>query len=152
MNSYLKTLNANIYRGIESNVFKRYYDAIKYFNSDVIIRLTGDCIFLDYLLIDRQIEFLIKNKFDYITNTNPPTFPDGLDFEIFSRSAFEKANKISKNTYENEHVTPIFKYSNNSNKKYKNKIDLSQIKLSIDTFDDLKLIRKLVTTNPICYL
>ena len=53
---------------------------------------------------------LIKSKnVDYISNTNPPTFPDGFDLEIFKKKALDLAYKKAMGEYEKEHVTPYFK-------------------------------------------
>ena len=34
---------------------------------------------MDYSLVDKLVEVFSKNNFDYVTNTLPPTYPDGLD-------------------------------------------------------------------------
>ena len=83
-----------------------------------------------------------SNKLDYISNTNPPTYPDGFDAEIFSSNALNFAYKNSKNDYEREHVTP-FLIRNKSIKKsnIKSNIDLSNYRLTVDTIDDYKKIK-----------
>ena len=40
-----------------------------------------------YGLVDEVISLYEKENADYISNTNPPTYPDGLDIEIFTLKA-----------------------------------------------------------------
>jgi len=150
LEKYLKKFNVSIFRGSENNVFKRYYDASSYFQSQIIVRITSDCLFVDPSQIDTQINFFLNNNYNYITNANPLTYPDGLDFEIFDYKSLERANKIKKDNYQKEHVTPIFKSSKLFKKtNIKSQIDFSHIKISIDTIDDFKNIQKFININPL---
>ena len=149
LHEYLNQFQVNIFRGSEKNVFKRFFDAAKFYNSEIIIRLTGDCIFIDTLILDTQIHNLINDKYDFITNTNPSTFPDGLDYEIFNYKCLKYSNSLIKTPFQKEHVTPVMKYSSKLKiKNIENKIDLSEIKLSIDTLGDLNKIKSLIKENP----
>ena len=89
--------------------------AAKIFCADVILRITGDCPLIDPYMIDETIEIFLKEKIDYLSNTNPPSFPDGLDIEITNLHELNTANLASKDSYDREHVTPFIK-----EKKYKN--------------------------------
>ena len=77
--------NINYFLGSENNVLKRYFDASKVFKADIIVRITGDSILIDPKLVDRIIKIFKKSKVDYVSNCEPPTFPDGLDVEVFSK-------------------------------------------------------------------
>src|SRR5262249_17451602 len=46
------------------------------------------------------------DEFDYVSNVHPPTYPDGLDTEVFSREALERAWREAKLASDREHVTP----------------------------------------------
>ena len=48
--------------GSENNVLKRYYDANKKFNADIIVRITGDSILIDHNLVDEVIDNVNKNS------------------------------------------------------------------------------------------
>ena len=79
-------------RGSKDDVLSRYVKATEETKAQVLIRLTGDCPFLDPELISRTInEFKLKNV-DYLSNCYPPSYPDGLDVEVFSRKALYLAN------------------------------------------------------------
>ena len=53
-----------------------------------------------------MISIFKSSEYDYISNTNPPTFPDGFDIEIFSHKILREANLKAKAAYDKEHVTP----------------------------------------------
>lgn len=94
--------------GSEEDVLDRFYQAAKRFNIKIIVRITPDDPFKDPEVIDKAVEIFLnsKGKFDYVTNTLPPTYPIGLDVEVFSCYALEKAWKDAKKPSEREHVTP----------------------------------------------
>lgn len=142
---FLKQKNIQCYRGSEQDVLDRFYQAAKKLKSDTIVRLTADCAVLDPSLIDQMIEFFKKGKWDYVSNTLIPTYPDGLDVEIFSFQALEKAWKEAKQTHQREHVTAFF-YENPDTFRlanYRNAADYSQYRWLVDEPVDLEFIRAL---------
>ena len=112
----LKKLNCDVFRGDEHNVLKRYYDCAKKFKVDNIIRITSDCPLIDPELIDKGINLFKKNKVDYISNILPPSYPDGLDFEIFSFKALKRSMDQNLSKFDKEHVTLHMKRSNRTKK------------------------------------
>lgn len=134
------------YRGSENDVLDRYYQAALKSKADVAIRITGDCPLLDWRVVDEVIKcYGDGSKYDYASNTDPPTYPDGLDVEIFSFKALERAWKEAELQSEREHVTPyirkhpeLFKMSN-----VKNDTDLSFHRWTLDTKEDLDLISRI---------
>ena len=74
----------------------RYYKAAKKFKAKNIVRISGDCPFIDPEVIDKAVNLFKKNKFDYVSNTIEPTYPDGLDVEIFNFKSLEKSWKKQK--------------------------------------------------------
>ena len=99
----------NLEFGDENHVLKRYYKIASKYKADVVIRITADCPFIEHSLIDKYISYFENNNFDYISNTINPTFPDGLDFEIFTYKALLEAYNLAKTDYDKEHVTPFIK-------------------------------------------
>jgi spore coat polysaccharide biosynthesis protein SpsF (cytidylyltransferase family) len=89
-----------IYRGSESDVLDRYYKAAKEFNADVIVRITSDCPLIDPRISDLVVEAFLKNGSDYCCNNIPRTYPIGLDTEVFSFEALERAWKEAHTPYE----------------------------------------------------
>lgn len=95
-------------RGSLNDVLARYYAAAKEAKADVVIRLTGDCPLLDPAIIRRTVELHQAGQYDYVSNCDPPTFPDGLDTEVFSFQMLERAFTEAKLPSEREHVTTYF--------------------------------------------
>lgn len=140
----LSKSNVLIYRGSEFNVLKRFYFAAKKFNVKNIIRITGDCPLIDIEIVNKLILKYFSKKYDYATNTLPPTFPDGLDVEIFSFKALEESWYKAKSSYQKEHVTPYIRQI----KKFKkfnmlNKTNQKKIRLTLDWKEDLILLKKI---------
>lgn len=141
--------NIPYFRGSVNDVLDRYYETARLAKADVVVRITGDCPLADYKVIDEVVGQYLSNypAFDYVCNTQPPTFPDGLDVEVFSFKALEKAWKEAQLTSEREHVTPyiwkhpeLFKIKN-----IRNDIDLSALRWTLDTPEDLTLINLVLT-------
>ena len=60
------------------------------------MRITGDCPFIDPKLVDESIEIFNEKKLDYLSNNNPPTFPDGLDIEIFTNHLLKRLINLKR--------------------------------------------------------
>jgi glutamate-1-semialdehyde 2,1-aminomutase len=88
-------LGYHVVRGSENDVLQRYVDAALATKADVVIRITGDCPFVDPQLIDDMLEDFVASKVDYMSNTDPPTFPDGFDIEIFKTRALLQSAEIA---------------------------------------------------------
>ena len=80
-----------VYRGSENNVLSRYYNVNKIHKADYIVRITGDCPFVDPKIVDLIIDQTIKNKADYCSNVIKYTLPDGFDVEVFSKQTLKFA-------------------------------------------------------------
>jgi spore coat polysaccharide biosynthesis protein SpsF len=132
--------------GSENNVLKRFYFCAKKYNPEYVVRITADDPLKDPTIIKKAIRLIIQNKnIDYCSNTILPSFPLGLDIEVFKFSALKRAYKMARMNYDKEHVTS-FIYNNDRIFKllnFKNKINLSNIRLTIDTKSDLLKIRKI---------
>ena len=134
-----------IFRGSEKNVLKRYYDCAKKFNISNILRITGDCPLVDPKLVDKVATVYDLNNYDYVSNIEDRTFPDGMDIEFFSFKTLSKIyyNVISQ--YDKEHVTKYVLRTNIFSKyNYKRKNEnFSHLRITLDTKDDFLLIRKI---------
>lgn len=131
------------FRGPTNDVLKRYFLCAEQFNADPIIRITGDCPLVDPYLIDEMIGFYHSHEYDYVSNTLNPTYPDGLDVEIFSFKTLQRIEKFAVKKSDREHVTSfitrnktLFKTHN-----YENDQNLSELRWTVDEQTDLTLIR-----------
>ena len=131
------------YAGSEDNVLDRYYQAVRTFNAEIIVRLTADCPLLDPGVSARVLARFAQGDVDYACNTLPPTFPDGLDTEVFSFAALERAWREAKLTSEREHVTPyIWKHPTQFRlANVTREVDLSSLRWTVDEPQDLEFVR-----------
>ena len=141
----LSEMGVECFRGEEQNVLKRFVDLLRNTNATNIIRITGDCPLIDPLLVDKIIKAFLERNVDYGSNVNPPTFPDGMDVEIFSRHCIEKINNFNLNKYHLEHVTSYMREDENILKyNYKNDKDFSNIRITLDEEIDLGVLNSIV--------
>lgn len=144
-------LGVEVYKGSVNNVLDRFYQTALPEKPDWVVRLTSDCPLIDPVEIDKVIQHALDNDLDYVSNALEPTFPDGLDTEVFKFSALEKAFREAKMNSDLEHVTP-FIWKNSSFKGgtifssdcVMNEKDFSGIRLTVDTLEDFLVIEKLV--------
>jgi glutamate-1-semialdehyde-2,1-aminomutase len=142
---FAKKYKLKVFRGSENDCLDRYYKAAKKYKADVVVRITADCPLICPEIIDKVISEYIKGKFDYVTNSIIYTYPDGVDVEVFSFEALEKAWEEAKDPVEREHVTV---YIRNSGKfKIKNvvndkPVDPQGYKWSVDRIEDLEFVRE----------
>ena len=99
-------LGFECFRGSEKDLLDRYYKCACRYNAEVIVRVTPDDPFVDYRVVDRGISIFLENNVDFVTNHLTPTYPEGLDVEIYSFSALEKLWYQAKLLSEREHVFP----------------------------------------------
>ena len=149
---FAKENQIECFRGSMDNVLERYYFCAKEFklsasiNKLNIVRITGDCPIIDSKLVDEVINYFEKNECNYASNTLIPTFPDGMDIEIFTFNILKEAWKNADLSSEREHVTPYFR---NNEKKFNIKNfshdnDLSHYRWTLDYHEDLELIKIIV--------
>ncbi|MDD2655133.1 MAG: glycosyltransferase family protein [Candidatus ainarchaeum sp.] len=132
-----------VFRGSEEDVLSRYFHAAKAMGAETIVRVTADDPFKDPAILDEVVELFQKNKLDFAYNNKPPTFPEGLDVEVFSMAALEKAQAESRDQYEREHVTQYFYRHPEKFRQMNlaNREDLSRLRWTIDTEEDLGMAR-----------
>ena len=99
------------FRGSENDVLDRYYRAAQAHGATAVVRITGDCPLIDPAVIDRVIETFLDQGVDYTSNCLRPTFPEGLDFEIWSVTTLETVWREATKPSDREHVAPYLKTS-----------------------------------------
>lgn len=136
-----------VFRGSEEDVLDRYYKVALAFQADVIVRITSDCPLIEPAIIDRVVsEFLSRRpKVEYVSNSLERTFPLGLDVEVMSFEALEKAWQEDRNPAWREHVTPYIWHHPEQFRirNVANDTDYSYMRWTVDTIEDLTFVRKI---------
>lgn len=141
---YCAEQGIRVFVGSEEDVLDRYYQAARLYKPKHVVRITADCPLHDYKVIDMVIQKHLDMNNDYTSNTLEDSFPDGLDCEVFTFSALERAWKEAKLASEREHVTPYIK-KEKSFKKFsiKDTVDHSQYRWTMDTDADFVFISRI---------
>ena len=141
----VEKLGFDVFRGSEDDVLSRYYHAAKPLEPTAVVRITGDCPIIDPQLVDEIIGLYQENNVDYASNAEPPTFPDGLDTEVFSFTALEMAYNNAEEPFEREHVTPFIRTNGQFKQaNYSNKTDFSGERWTVDEPEDFEVIENVI--------
>lgn len=101
--------NIPCYRGSENDLLDRHYQAAVSVNADIVLKIPSDSPLTDFRLINEMVDYMVDHpdEVDFVTNISPGTFPDGLDIEVCSFPALEKAWNEAEKEYEREHTFPF---------------------------------------------
>ena len=145
--NFCESENIAFFRGPLQDVLARFYHAAIYYNRPkIIVRVTADCPFIDASLIDLMLYKFTNSDLDYLANSAPPpgTFPDGLDVEIFTFEALERAHKESFLPSDREHVTFYFwKSGRFKTSRHDFHDDFSNLRFTVDYLEDYQLLRNI---------
>lgn len=148
MVDYLRRKGWAVFCGDEQNVLKRYVDCESVYGGDIIIRVTGDCPFIDPDIIDMTVKYFQINDYDYVRLDVPDSFIRGFDVEVFTREAmlrvYERTKQIEGDSPYKEHVT-LYMYRHpeefrvgyvKGSEKYQ-----KDYRLCVDTIEDYELVQ-----------
>jgi len=138
---FLGTKGIPLIRGSREDVLKRYAQAARKTRADVVVRITGDCPLVDPKIVDAVVHAYLEKGVDYASNINPPTFPDGLDVEVFSSGLLFRMDRQAKDPSDREHVTTfIQKIPQIKTANVRNPTDLSIERWTVDYPEDLVVL------------
>ncbi|MGO4256557.1 cytidylyltransferase domain-containing protein [Marmoricola sp. RAF53] len=143
-----------VYRGSEEDVLARFTGCAEAFGLDTVVRVTSDCPLIDGALVRRAIDLYAAaaDPWTYVSNGLERTFPRGFDLEVFSAEALLDAGRNATEQPQREHVTPYL-YANGSGRMTLRNLartpdgssrDAASYRVTLDTEDDLRLIRALI--------
>jgi spore coat polysaccharide biosynthesis protein SpsF len=141
-------MGARCYRGDVNDLLDRHYQAWKLWGGDAIVKIPSDCPLIDPKIIERVLSFYEANRerFDYVSNLHPQSYPDGNDVEVMSAQALERAWNEAKAPFQREHTTPYFwdnpELFRVGNVLWETGLDLSTThRWTLDYAEDYELIR-----------
>lgn len=135
-----------VFRGNETDVLDRYYQAAQHFQADIIVRITADCPLIEPDIINSLIEPICNQPLDYVNNRLPPiSFPRGMEMDVMTYETLTSVWKNDTNPKWREHVTP---YIYNHPKQYRihtvrNTQNHSHLRWTVDAPEDLIFAQKI---------
>lgn len=141
LKSFLLERGFTFFEGPEFDVLERYGQAAEVSQADTIVRITGDCPLVDPQLIDEAIERFKSKPLDYLRTSEK--WPDGLDVEVFSNVALQRARRESILDSDREHVTTFIRDSGLfSWEEFDPSPVLPDVRLTLDYTEDLVVIER----------
>lgn len=133
-------------RGPLDDVLARFALALDEHPGDVVVRLTADCPLVDPRLVEAVVAQQRASGSDLVSNTLVRTHPDGLDVEVLSARALRAAAVEAVDRAEREHVTPFVSRRPGRFRleALREPLDRSHHRWTVDTADDLDLVRGIV--------
>ena len=100
--------NIDCFRGHADDLLDRHYQAARLYDADIVLKIPSDCPLIDPAVIDKVIAYYLDNadRYDYVSNLHPASYPDGNDVEIMPFSILEQAWSNASRLMEREHTTP----------------------------------------------
>ncbi len=140
---WCKGLGVDCFRGSMQDVLDRFYQAAISNQPQFIVRVTADCPVIDPGLMDETVQTCRENGVDFAATRLPPpfhrTYPIGLDVEVSTFSALERAWREASNPAEREHVFPyLYDQPGRFNLKILNyEPDYGSLRWTVDTAEGL---------------
>ena len=140
------------FRGSEEDVLSRFAGCARAHDLDVVVRVTSDCPLIDGdVVADGVTRFLqLREQHGddvYLSNTLERTYPRGFDFEVVAAAALQRADREATARRDREHVTPWL-YAGPHRLPHlvqvRRAVDRSSYRVTLDTAEDLELIRRLL--------
>lgn len=107
---YARWKDTDVYRGSESDVLGRIYNAALQTNADIVVRVTADCPLVSPRLGKAIVGSVAKqSSIEYASAAIERTFPRGIGVEAFTMDSFSVVEAESNKSYQREHVTPFYR-------------------------------------------
>lgn len=138
-----RKLSVPVSRGDEKDVLDRYFRAAQLSRAEIVVRITSDCPLIDPEVTNKTIAAFQQARPDYASNVMQRTYPRGLDTEVMSVAALERAWRQAHKPYEREHVTPYI-YEHPAEFKLisvTGEQDYSSHRWTVDAPEDLEFVR-----------
>ena len=149
-------LGVAVFRGSEEDVLERVLGAAEANGAELIVETTADCPLIDPAVIDQLIHTFETNPVDYCANVLTPTYPRGLDAQVFPTSVLADVAARTTDPADREHVS-LYIYEHPERYRLLNvasglPASVADLRLTVDTPDDFTLITRiyqaLYPTNP----
>ncbi|HTO74085.1 MAG TPA: glycosyltransferase family protein [Gemmatimonadales bacterium] len=139
-------LGVGCFRGSEDDVLSRVLGAAQAHDADLIVETTGDCPLIDPEVVDQMIATFLSNKVDYCANVLKPTYPRGMDVQVFPTEVLARVEQLTTDPADREHVS-LYIYEHPGQFRLLNvssglrEAD-AEHRLTVDTAADLALVEQ----------
>ncbi|WP_433300112.1 cytidylyltransferase domain-containing protein [Actinoplanes sp. CA-030573] len=133
------------HRGPVDDVLARFLGVLDRYDSDIVLRFTADNPLIDPELIARAHRVFVASGADYLSTSIGHTLPRGLDVEMVRTPVLRAIDAVATE-HHRVHVTSyIYTHADDFDVVGLTlQPDLSHLRLTMDTEDDLKLIEAIV--------
>lgn len=146
---YCAEHHLNYFRGSLDNVAERFLQILEAQGWDAVVRVSADSPLIDWHLIEKAVDMFIAGSWDVVTNVFPRSYPHGQSVEVINAQTYRQAYPHFSRPEEFEHVTPYF-YTHASDWRIGSIVaptDQSQLRLAVDTPEDLKRLKKAINKH-----
>lgn len=105
---WARRLDLAVYRGSEDDVLARVVEAQASQRSDIVVEICGDCPLIDPEVVDLAISTFLANDADVVTTTQVPSWPQGIDVQVFTFEALARVSRDVSDPAVREHVSLYF--------------------------------------------
>jgi spore coat polysaccharide biosynthesis protein SpsF len=139
-------IGVDSYRGSEIDVLGRVLDAARSVDAELIVETTADCPLIDPGVLDQLIETFLANQVDYCANVLRPTYPRGLDAQVFPTRVLAEVATLTADPADREHVS-LYIYEHPDRYRLLNVVsglsdDVAELRLTVDTPEDFELVTR----------
>jgi spore coat polysaccharide biosynthesis protein SpsF len=142
-------LGVGCFRGSEEDVLGRVLGAAQAFDADVIVETTGDSPLVDPEVVDLVVERFAEGGVDYCSNVLEPTYPPGMDAQVFRTSVLADVASRTDDPADREHVS-LYIYEHPERYRLRSVVsqrpEYGDLRLCVDTDTDYELIRTIFET------
>lgn len=96
------------FRGSESDVLNRVVEAHRTMATEIVVEVTGDCPLTDPKVIDHGVNTFLAHDVDVVSNVAKPSFPIGIDVQVFGLPALAEVEASTDDPSVREHVSLFF--------------------------------------------
>lgn len=144
---FAKNARLPCYRGSEEDLIDRLYRTAGEHRAEALVRITGDCPFVDPEIVDELVRRFKESygQVDYVTNNCPPTFPHGLDAEVWPTPTLGRLWREIQDLYYREWF-PLYVKERDQNPfrilNVSSPVNLSDLRWTVDYPEDLVFARR----------
>lgn len=144
--------DVRIVRGDEQDVLSRFIEVVRSTRADYLVRVTGDCPLINMGAVTQMLAAAVERSAD-VVNYRPGHEYADKGVEVVSASALQALFRSSELTaHGREHVTSeLYRHPDQFRVAYidsEPQLRRADIRLTVDTEDDLRFFRALAETFP----